>query len=149
MLGFVGADVLHRAAEEPAEERNELRLAVGERVRLSADEGDHADAFWADEKRRGEPATQAERHEVRLLGVLLLGHVLPVDDLPALRHFEQEGPRCRPARSGRKDRLGRGAGRRDHAGDAVVGEDDRRPVEWNQPAELADERAKRLLDLER
>ena len=84
-LGLVGADVLDGAPEEAAEEGDELDLVLGERVGLGADEGDHPHALRPDEQRRGEAAAQPQLEELRLFRVLLVAHVLAVDDPSARR----------------------------------------------------------------
>ena len=50
---------------------------------------------------------------------------------------------------GREDLVGRPAGDGHHVRDAAFGEDDRRPVERDQAAQLADEGAERLVEVER
>ena len=68
---------------------------------------------------------------------------------PPRRHVVKQRAGHGPPRARRKDRFDRGAGRRDHPRRAVVGQDDRRPVERDHAPQLANERGERLLDLER
>src|SRR3954467_15052118 len=60
-------------------------------------------------------------------------------------------PRSPPAVSpaAREVAAGRLAGRRDDARRALLGEYDRDPVERDQPSQLSDERAERLVEVER
>ena len=116
---------------------------------LCARERDHPDRPRAEQERRDQLAAQAEVDELAVLRVRRVGEVA--------------GGR-RPRRRARARAPSRGAGRRCPAGRHVVraapggrdrprrvvlDEHDRRAVERHEPAHLADERAERLLDLER
>ena len=86
--------------------------------------------------------------EEPILRVFLVREILPHDDVAGEDPLEDgAGEGADAAR--RKDGVRSAPGGRHRAGEVVLDEDDRRPVERDQPAHLADERAERVLDLER
>ncbi len=147
-LRVVGPDVLDRGRDEASEQGEQLDLLLRERARLLADDRDHPDRARAREQRRDHAAVQAEPHELGLLVEARLAHVLAVDRL-ASEHLFQERPRDRPVAAGREDVRGRDARGRHHVRHAAFGEDDRGPVERHEPAQLPDEGAERLVEVER
>src|SRR5207248_2803579 len=60
-LGLVGADVLHRCRDEPAEQRRQLDLLGREGGALPANDREHADGPGAEQERRAEPRARAQR----------------------------------------------------------------------------------------
>jgi hypothetical protein len=136
------------AVDEAPEQRDELGLLVGERARLGAENGEHPDRACTEEQRCGELAAEAQVGQRALLAVALLEEVLAHHELPA-EHFLEHRAGDGRARSGWIDRLLAAAGRGHHLRAPVLREDDRGALERDEPAQLADERAERLLDLER
>ena len=147
-LGLVRADVLHRRRHEPAEQRDELDLLVRERVGRLPGDGQHPDRPRADRQRRDELAAQAERDEQTVLRELRVGEVVAHDRM-AGEHALQHGALERADAAGREQLVRAAAGGGDRRRRVVLDEHDRRAVERNEAAQLDDERAERLLDLQR
>ena len=82
-------------------------------------------------------------------GYRVLGDVLAVDRPPVLDHGLEDLARHRDRRARLQIVLGADARGRHHAGAASLGEQDRRAVERQQAAQLAHERGKRPLEVER
>jgi hypothetical protein len=78
----------------------------------------------------------------------MVAHVAPVDGLPGPEDLVDEGSR-RQRLPGWKHDVVHEAGGRHHPHVPFLQQHDRRPVEWDQVAQLTDERAERLLELER
>ena len=148
-LGLVRVDVLRGGRDEPAEQREQLDLLLLERVAAGADERQHPDRARAGDERRREPAAEAERDERLLLPVPRRLELAPVDGLVRREHVLEQRAGERRRRARREGVVRAGAGGGHHARRAVLGEDDRDAVEREQAAQLADERAERLGELER
>ena len=149
-LALVGADVLHRRGDEAAEQAHQLDLVLRERVALVAADRDEPDRAAADVERRGDARVDPERPQPRLLGVFgarsrsRLTIVWPRGD-----DVGEQAALERQHRSGRHHLVGERAGGRDHASRAFVGEHDRHALERHERAQLADERARGLVEVER
>ena len=143
-LGLVGADVLHRARHEAAEQAGELDLVLGERVRLGPDEREHPDRAGPLQQWCRKPTAQAEREELLLLGKVRAAHVAPVDRLVRAQELLQQRAVDLPRRAGRQNLVRTRAGHRHHLRGSALTEDDGDPVEREQPAHLADERIEGL-----
>ena len=147
-LGLVGADVLDRRRDEATEERHELDLLVREGIRLLPRERDHADRPCSENQGSDQLAVEPERDEAAVLRVLVVGELAPDDDL-AVEHAVEHRAVKRPLAPGGKH-LGRAAAcGGDRSRGVALDQHDRRALERHEPAYLADERAKRLLHLER
>ena len=86
----------------------------------------------------------------RLLGVVRSAHVAPDHRLAALDDLgEQVALEAEHACPGGITSSACAPGGRDHARHALLGEHDRHAVERHEPAQLADERAERLVEIER
>ena len=91
---------------------------------------------------------EPERDEAAVLRVLVVGELAPDDDL-AVEHALEHRAVKRPLAPGGKH-LGRAAAcGGDRSRGVALDQHDRRALERHEPAYLADERAKRLLHLER
>src|SRR4029450_825469 len=86
--------------------------------------------------------------EVLVRGVLPVGDVAPYDDLAVEHAFEQRAL-DRVAVAGREHVTGAAARGRHRGRGVALHQDDRRPLEGNEATQLADERAERLVELER
>ena len=113
-----------------------------------ARQAQHPDRASAEQQRRHELAAQAECEELFVGGRVPLGEVAPHDDLAVEHAFEQRAL-DRVAVPGREDVAGAAAGRRHRGRGVAFDEDDRRPLEGNEAAQLADEGSERLVELER
>jgi len=147
-LRFVGADVLDCGRDDPTEQRYEFDLLREECIRLRAHEPEHPDRSGTNLQGRDEPTLQAERKEIFLFRIAIRLHRRPVDEL-AFEHFLQHRPPYRPRGAGREDRVGPPSRDGHHLGAAAFDQDDRDAVEVDQPTELPDEGAERLVDFQR
>ena len=147
-LGLVGADVLHRGRDEAAEQRDELDLVLAERVGPVAREAEHPDRAGAEQEWRHQLAAQTEREELLVGGRVPLLEVAAHDHL-SLEHALEQRALDRVAVPGREDLVRTAAGGRHRRRGVALDEDDRRPLEGKETAQLADERAERLVELER
>jgi len=108
----------------------------------------HPDRARAEQERRHELAAEAEREELVVLRELTLGQVASHDE-PPVEHASQHRALDRTDAAGWENLTRPEAGGGHRGRRVAFHEDDRRPLERHEPAELADERAERLVELER
>ena len=119
-----------------------------ERVRPRAQDRQDPDRPGPEQERRDDPRAQAELGQLHLLRVEVVAEVSTVDRLGSAHDLlDQRASRHR--RPGVEHLVVPDAGCGHHVHVPFVGEDDRGPVERDQPLELPDERSERLVELER
>jgi hypothetical protein len=111
-------------------------------------EPEHADRPRPDLQRRQHTAVQPEGEQLLLLGIARRLHRPPVDEL-AVEHLLQYRSFDGPRGAARKHPIGAAAGDRHHLCASALDEHDRDAVEGDESAQLANERAERLVEVER
>ena len=148
-LGLVGANVLDGARDQPPEQAYELELLALERARFAANERDHPDRLRTLQKGRRDPTPESQLDEFALLRIASVDHVLPVDGLAFPQDVGEKRLAHGLARAAREDHLGADSRDRHHPSRSRLFEDDRHPVERDEPSQLADERLEGRVEVER
>ena len=123
-------------------------LVLAEGVDAFAREAQHPDRARSEQERCDELAAQTEAEEQLVRMELPLFEVAPDDDLTVEHSLQHRAP-DRIAVAGRKDLALAAPGSRHRRRRVAFDQDDRRPLEGDEPAQLADERAERFVELER
>ena len=148
-LGLVGAQVLDRRRDEPAEERHELDLLGAEGRGLGARDHERPDRPRPELQRREHARSHAELEQARLLGVAPVGDVLPVDGPVLVDHRLEDRAGDRDRGAGAEELLLGDPGGRHHDGAASLDEEDRGTVEGQEAAQLLDEGREGHVEVER